>query len=96
MLTDSWLLRKNDPALPRIIAAVRESVLPKLREENERTKTKSKGKKKGAIKDLIAQGNDLIREHAHIANLHRRFPGVNISQRPILAPLATREKEGLH
>ena len=56
MLTDSWLLRKNNPALPRIIAAVRESVLPKLREENERTKTKSKGKKKGAIKDLISHG----------------------------------------
>lgn len=56
MLTDSWLLRKNDPALARIIAAVREAVLPKLREENERLRTKTKGKKKGAIKDLIAQG----------------------------------------
>ncbi|KIW07121.1 uncharacterized protein PV09_01994 [Verruconis gallopava] len=52
-LVDSWLLRKSEPALPRVIDAVREVVLPKLREENERAKVRTKGKKKGAIKDVI-------------------------------------------
>ncbi|RMZ78173.1 hypothetical protein DV738_g4082, partial [Chaetothyriales sp. CBS 135597] len=44
-----WLLKANDPALPRVIEAVKPYVLPKLHEENER----SKGKKKKAVKDVV-------------------------------------------
>ena len=56
-LADTWLLKRNDPALPRVIEAVRPLVLPKLREENERAKRKGKGVKgvKG-VKDVIVQG----------------------------------------
>jgi hypothetical protein len=53
--TDNWLLRHDNPALPRVIAAVRPLVLPKLREENERAKGKGKGKKKG-VKDVVVGG----------------------------------------
>jgi hypothetical protein len=52
---ESWLVRKNDPALPRIIEAIRPYVLPKLREENERAQRKGKAKK-GAVKDIVVQG----------------------------------------
>lgn len=48
---DRWLLNPQDPALNRIFEAVKPYVLPKLREENERVK--SKGKKKKSIKDVI-------------------------------------------
>lgn len=50
---DRWLLSPQDPALVRIFEAVRPYVLPKLREENERVK--SKGKKKKSVKDVISQ-----------------------------------------
>lgn len=55
--SDAWLLRRDDPALPRVIEAVRPLVLPKLREENERARGRggSKGKKKG-VKDVVIQG----------------------------------------
>lgn len=49
-----WLLNSSDPALPRVIAAVKPLVLPKLREENQRAK--SKGKKKKVVKDVIHEG----------------------------------------
>ncbi|CAI6335720.1 unnamed protein product [Periconia digitata] len=53
---EAWLLRRENPALPRVIQAVRPLVLPKLREENERFKTKSKGKaKKKGVKDMVAE-----------------------------------------
>ncbi|EON62426.1 hypothetical protein W97_01648 [Coniosporium apollinis CBS 100218] len=52
----SWLLRSNDPALPRVIEAVRPLVLPKLREENERAKGKKGGKGRG-VKDVVT-GDD--------------------------------------
>lgn len=50
-----WLLKTSDPALPRVIAAVKPLVLPKLREENERVKGKGKKKKK-VLKDVIHEG----------------------------------------
>lgn len=50
-------MRRDDPALPRVIQAVRPLVLPKLREENERAngRAKSKAKKKG-VKDVVMEG----------------------------------------
>ncbi|KIW42733.1 uncharacterized protein PV06_06250 [Exophiala oligosperma] len=48
-----WLLRDNDPALPRVFEAVKPYVLPKLREENERAR--GKGKKKKSVKDVVKQ-----------------------------------------
>ncbi|KAL9107921.1 MAG: hypothetical protein Q9227_007243 [Pyrenula ochraceoflavens] len=49
-----WLLRPSDPALPKVVAAVKPLVLPKLREENERVRGKGKKKKK-ATKDIIKE-----------------------------------------
>ncbi|KAF4553111.1 Hypothetical protein D9617_8g051240 [Elsinoe fawcettii] len=49
----TWLLSPRSPALPRIIAAIRPLVLPKLREENENAKKKG-GKKKKATKDVVS------------------------------------------
>ncbi|KAM0152359.1 hypothetical protein ACHAPG_007687 [Botrytis cinerea] len=50
-LAESWLLNPRNPVLPRVIEKVRPLVLPKLREEQERSK--SKGKKKG-VKDVVS------------------------------------------
>ncbi|KAL6237360.1 hypothetical protein BDW75DRAFT_228723 [Aspergillus navahoensis] len=47
-----WLLDSRDPVLPRIMAAIRPLVLPKLREENERLLARKKGK---PVKDVIAE-----------------------------------------
>ena len=49
-----WLLSPENPALPRVIEAVRALVLPKLREENERAK--GKGKRKNRVKDVVTKG----------------------------------------
>lgn len=52
----SWLLSSRDNVLARIIQEVRPKVLPKLREENENSKQKTKGsKKKRGIKDVASQ-----------------------------------------
>lgn len=53
-----WLLSVENPALPRVVEAVKPYVLPKLREENERAK--GKGKKKKSVKDVVKQGNKHI------------------------------------
>ena len=53
-LTHNWLLNPRDPILPRVIECIRPLVLPKLREEKERSRKKS-NKNKG-IKDVIEAG----------------------------------------
>jgi hypothetical protein len=54
---EAWLLRRDNPALPRVIQAVRPLVLPKLREENERAKSKGGGRtKKKGVKDVVVEG----------------------------------------
>jgi hypothetical protein len=50
-------LKRNNPALPRVIQAVRPLVLPKLREENERTKGKGGAKSKKGVKDVVVEGS---------------------------------------
>lgn len=57
---EAWLLKRDDPALPRVIKAIRPLVLPKLREENERGRGRTgKGKKKG-VKDVVVEGGLFI------------------------------------
>lgn len=53
-LAESWLLNPRNPILPRVIESVRPLVLPKLREENERSK--GKGSKKKGVKDVVVEG----------------------------------------
>ena len=53
-LAQSWLLNPRDPILPKVIEAIRPLVIPKLREEKERSKKKSTKKK--TIKDVIVKG----------------------------------------
>lgn len=53
-LAQSWLLNPRDPVLPRVIESVRPLVLPKLREERERSRKKST--KKRGIKDTVTEG----------------------------------------
>jgi hypothetical protein len=53
-LAESWLLNARNPILPQVIESVRPLVLPKLREENERSK--GKGSKKKAVKDIVVEG----------------------------------------
>ena len=55
----TWLLRPSNPALPRVFNAVKPLILPKLKEENERTRlAKGKsGKKKKGVKDVV-KGDD--------------------------------------
>ncbi|KAI4861094.1 hypothetical protein F4820DRAFT_452261 [Hypoxylon rubiginosum] len=52
-LVHTWLLNPRNPVLPRIIESVRPLVLPKLREERERSRKRSTKKK--AIKDVVVQ-----------------------------------------
>ncbi|CZR56176.1 uncharacterized protein PAC_06064 [Phialocephala subalpina] len=51
-LAESWLLNYRNPILPRVIESVRPLVLPKLREEKERSK---KGGKKKGVKDVVVE-----------------------------------------
>lgn len=53
VLAESWLLNPRNPVLPRVIESIRPLVLPKLREENERSK---KGGKKKGVKDVVIEG----------------------------------------
>lgn len=54
-LAESWLLNSRNPILPRVIESVRPLVLPKLREENERSRGKGNSKKRG-VKDVVVEG----------------------------------------
>ena len=56
-LAETWLLNSRNPVLPRVIESVRPLVLPKLREENERSK--GKGSKKKGVKDVVVEGTSL-------------------------------------
>lgn len=56
-IVHSWFLNARNPVLPRVIAAVRPLVLPKLREERERAR--GKGKKHKGVKDVVVEGDDL-------------------------------------
>ncbi|KAF5669288.1 hypothetical protein FHETE_5046 [Fusarium heterosporum] len=49
-LAQSWLLNPRNPILPKVIESIRPLVLPKLREEKERSRKKSKKKR---IKDVV-------------------------------------------
>ncbi|KAF2476555.1 uncharacterized protein BDR25DRAFT_252639, partial [Lindgomyces ingoldianus] len=53
---EAWLLRRNNPALPRVIQAVRPLILPKLREENERVKGRGARARKKGVKDVVVEG----------------------------------------
>lgn len=57
-LAHSWLLNPRSPVLPRVIESVRPLVLPKLREERERSRKKST--KKRGIKDIVVEGTSPI------------------------------------
>ncbi|KFA65748.1 hypothetical protein S40285_04877 [Stachybotrys chlorohalonatus IBT 40285] len=52
-LAQSWLLNPRNPILPQVIESIRPLVLPKLREERERSRKKSAKKK--SIKDVIVK-----------------------------------------
>ncbi|RYP09110.1 hypothetical protein DL764_001477 [Monosporascus ibericus] len=52
-LAQTWLLNPRKPVLPRVIESVRPLVLPKLREERERSRKRSTKKK--AIKDVVVE-----------------------------------------
>ncbi|KAF2270823.1 hypothetical protein CC78DRAFT_506226 [Lojkania enalia] len=52
---EGWLLRRDNPALPRVIQAVRPLVLPKLREENERAKGRGSKTRKTGVKDVVVE-----------------------------------------
>jgi hypothetical protein len=54
-LASSWLLHPRNPVLPRVIESVRPLVLPKLKEENARERSKAKGRKRG-VKDVVVEG----------------------------------------
>jgi len=76
-LAESWLLNSRDPVLPRVIESIRPFVLPKLREENERSKGKGGNKKKG-VKDVVVESKhgryDSDRWHANHVQMTSRFP----------------------
>jgi hypothetical protein len=102
-LADTWLLRKNDPALPRIVNAIRPLLFTKLREEKERAGAKGRGKVKKAIKDVIVQGEwywlwawldenaenpeQMISKSRSFCRTHRRGTRFSRSKRPLVINL---------
>ncbi|KAI9831807.1 MAG: hypothetical protein M1819_004704 [Sarea resinae] len=51
-IANSWLLNPRDPVLPRVFDSVRPLILPKLKEENEKSKAKKKNK---GVKDIVVE-----------------------------------------
>lgn len=51
-----WLLDARDPGLPRVFAAIRPLVRPRLREANERLWMRKKSK---PVKDVVSEGKRL-------------------------------------
>jgi hypothetical protein len=64
---DAWLLKRGNPALPRVIQAIRPLVLPKLREENERGKGRGAKSKKKGVKDVVVEGGSVLMLHVGIS-----------------------------
>jgi hypothetical protein len=54
------LLNPRNPVLPKVIESIRPQVLPKLREENERSKKKSSKKKR--VKDVVIGGTGVVEQ----------------------------------
>lgn len=79
-LAQTWLLNPRKPVLPRVIESVRPLVLPKLREERERSRTKRSTKKK-AIKDLVVEGKSVLEHAGHACFAVSTFPEVTVHQR---------------
>lgn len=52
-----WLIDSRDPGLPRVFAAIKHLVVPKLREERERLRAKKKSK---PVKDVITGGMSML------------------------------------
>lgn len=80
---EAWLLKRDNPALPRVIQAIRPLVLPKLREENERGKSRTgvKAKKKG-VKDVVVEGSacrPIPWVSAHVRHFDRRESMLSIN-----------------
>jgi len=78
-LAESWLLNSRNPILPRVIESVRPLVLPKLREENERSK--SKGSKKKGVKDVVVEGMAPAFSGGMVADISRGFRSLNLLDR---------------
>ncbi|KAH1463779.1 hypothetical protein KXV31_007022 [Aspergillus fumigatus] len=85
-----WLLDSRDPVLPRIFAATRPLVLPKLREENERLYARKKGK---PVKDVIAEDEFEValflresRTRHSLLTRHKTFEGARDTDIPVIRP----------
>jgi hypothetical protein len=68
-----WLLRGADPALARVIAAIRPLILPKLRDENEKANGPKSVAKKKRVKDVVKQGKEVSNISKTKADYSRRF-----------------------
>jgi hypothetical protein len=82
-LASSWLLRPRNPVLPRVIEAVRPLVLPKLKEENARERSKAKNRKKG-VKDVVIEGKLRrgVYQSIHTLALLEAMPGTRLTIEP--------------
>src|SRR5271170_1323798 len=92
-----WLLNPQDPALPRVFEAIKPLVLPKLREENERTKS-SKGKKKKSVKDVVQQGQSSVLRVSVpcLRCLCRRFRSFHIPHRNRHSAFVTSQEQNIY